>query len=138
MVGCGTQPQDGQGWLPRSRLQQGRTLRTARTDCCSGKRALHQRLQQTLRPMLIRGPRLCRRVLPCVVDVGTDNESLQNLDLYMGLHQPRITDQELYRDIMDEVRTASMSVWRCIEAEDGGLAAASTYNTAYSAIVQYS
>jgi hypothetical protein len=38
--------------------------------------------------------------------VGTDNESLQNLDLYMGLHQPRITDQELYRDIMDEVRAA--------------------------------
>jgi len=53
----------------------------------------------------------CRRVLPCVIDVGTDNEALQNLDLYMGLHQPRITDQDLYRDIVDEVRRPLRCWW---------------------------
>ena len=55
----------------------------------------------------------CRRVLPCVIDVGTDNEALQNLDLYMGLHQPRITDQDLYRDIMDEVRSCNLTSTLC-------------------------
>ena len=47
--------------------------------------------------------RRCRRVLPAVVDVGTDNTALQNLDLYLGLHQPRVTDQHLYMEVMDEV-----------------------------------
>ena len=44
-----------------------------------------------------------RRVLPCVIDVGTDNLALRDLDLYMGLHQPRCTDQNLYMEIVDEV-----------------------------------
>jgi len=65
-----------------------------------------------------------RRVLPCVIDVGTDNEALQNLDLYMGLHQPRITDQDLYRDIMDEVGAAS--AFKGFLGASGARAAAAT------------
>ena len=45
-----------------------------------------------------------RRVLPCVIDVGTDNAALRDLDMYMGLHQPRLTDHGTYMDILDEVR----------------------------------
>ena len=44
-----------------------------------------------------------RRVLPCLIDVGTDNPALRDLDLYMGLHQPRPTDHNLYMEIVDEV-----------------------------------
>lgn len=51
------------------------------------------------------------RVLPCVIDVGTDNKLLQNHPLYMGLHQPRITDQKLYMEVMDEFVRAVMRRW---------------------------
>lgn len=44
-----------------------------------------------------------RRVLPCLIDVGTDNAALRDLDMYMGLHQPRLTDNAAYMDILDEV-----------------------------------
>ncbi|KAF5838419.1 hypothetical protein DUNSADRAFT_2887 [Dunaliella salina] len=50
------------------------------------------------------------RVLPVVIDVGTDNEELRNDPLYAGLRQPRITGKEYY-DIMDEFVTAVMSRW---------------------------
>ena len=43
-------------------------------------------------------------MLPCVIDVGTDNEQLRDRDLYMGLHQPRLTDHQAYVEIVDEVR----------------------------------
>lgn len=51
------------------------------------------------------------KVLPCVIDVGTDNTVLQNHPLYMGLHQPRITDQNLYMAVMDEFVRAVMRRW---------------------------
>jgi hypothetical protein len=41
-------------------------------------------------------------VLPCVIDVGTNNEVLRRDPLYMGLNQPRIKGPEYYA-IVDEV-----------------------------------
>ena len=35
-----------------------------------------------------------RRILPCVIDVGTDNEQLRADPVYMGLNQPRIKGPE--------------------------------------------
>ena len=36
------------------------------------------------------------RVLPCVIDVGTNNEALRNDPMYMGLQQPRLTGNAYY------------------------------------------
>ena len=36
------------------------------------------------------------RVLPCVLDVGTDNERLRDDPLYMGLKHPRLKGDEYY------------------------------------------
>ena len=36
------------------------------------------------------------RVLPCVIDVGTNNEALRNDPMYMGLQHPRLTGNEYY------------------------------------------
>lgn len=40
--------------------------------------------------------------MPCVIDVGTDNPALQQNDLYMGLHHPRLQGDE-YFEVIDEV-----------------------------------
>eukprot|EP01025_Chloroclados_australasicus_P049130 TRINITY_DN5588_c0_g2_i2.p1 TRINITY_DN5588_c0_g2~~TRINITY_DN5588_c0_g2_i2.p1 ORF type:complete len:645 (+),score=58.64 TRINITY_DN5588_c0_g2_i2:80-1936(+) len=50
------------------------------------------------------------RVLPCVVDVGTNNELLRSDPLYLGLLHPRIEGQAFF-DLMDEFVTAVMSRW---------------------------
>jgi len=51
-----------------------------------------------------------RRVLPCVIDVGTDNAALRNDPWYMGLKQPRLTG-DAYYETMDEFVTAVMGRW---------------------------
>lgn len=51
-----------------------------------------------------------RKVMPCVVDVGTDNQTLLDDPLYMGLDCQRIRGQE-YFEIMDEFVKAVMSRW---------------------------
>lgn len=43
------------------------------------------------------------RVLPVVIDVGTNNAALRNDPLYLGLRHPRIVGAE-YIEIIDEVR----------------------------------
>ena len=51
-----------------------------------------------------------RRVLPCVIDVGTNNAQLLGDDLYMGLAHPRITGDEYY-EIVDEFMRAVTARW---------------------------
>lgn len=36
------------------------------------------------------------RVMPCVIDVGTDNEALRNDPMYMGLQHPRLQGDAYY------------------------------------------
>ncbi|KAG2502128.1 hypothetical protein HYH03_000618 [Edaphochlamys debaryana] len=50
------------------------------------------------------------KVLPVVIDVGTNNEQLRNDPLYMGLPYPRITGADYYA-IIDEFVAAAMSRW---------------------------
>ena len=50
------------------------------------------------------------RVLPVVVDVGTDNEALRTDPLYVGLNQPRLRGAAYYR-VMDEAVSALMARW---------------------------
>ncbi|GIL59677.1 hypothetical protein Vafri_14408 [Volvox africanus] len=50
------------------------------------------------------------KVLPVVIDVGTNNESLRADRHYAGLRIPRITGPE-YFEILDEFVTAAMARW---------------------------
>lgn len=45
------------------------------------------------------------RVLPVVIDVGTDNEALRNHPLYVGRRVPRLVGREYY-EVLDEFVTA--------------------------------
>ncbi len=45
------------------------------------------------------------RVLPVVIDVGTNNERLLNDPNYLGLKEPRLEGEEYY-EIMDEFMAA--------------------------------
>ena len=57
--------------------------------------------------------------LPIVVDVGTDNEELQNAPFYLGLRQPRLA-QVPYLELMDEFVEAVGQVfpWAMLQFED--------------------
>lgn len=50
------------------------------------------------------------KVLPCVIDVGTDNTALRRDPLYCGLDQPRLTGKAYY-DVVDEFVHAVMGRW---------------------------
>jgi malic enzyme len=50
------------------------------------------------------------RVLPCVIDVGTDNAALREDPCYIGLTQPRVRGAEYYA-IVDEFVDAVMGRW---------------------------
>lgn len=50
------------------------------------------------------------RVLPVVIDVGTDNKELREDPLYAGLKHPRIRGREYYQ-LIDEFVAAVMSRW---------------------------
>jgi len=51
-----------------------------------------------------------KRVLPCVLDVGTNNQKLINDPRYLGLKQPRVEGKEYY-DLMDELMAAIHLRW---------------------------
>ena len=51
-----------------------------------------------------------RRVLPVVLDVGTDNKALREDPLYMGLRHARVDDKEYY-NFLDEFVAAVMARW---------------------------
>lgn len=51
-------------------------------------------------------------MLPCVIDVGTDNTVLRRDPLYCGLDQPRLTGKAYY-DVVDEVRRWGCAVLCC-------------------------
>jgi malate dehydrogenase (oxaloacetate-decarboxylating)(NADP+) len=55
-------------------------------------------------------------VLPVVLDVGTNNESLLNDPLYLGMGHPRIEGEDYY-SFVDEWVTAVKSRWpsKCTE-----------------------
>jgi len=50
------------------------------------------------------------RVLPCVVDVGTDNDTLLNDPFYLGLQHPRIKG-DMYFEILDDFMNAVYLRW---------------------------
>eukprot|EP00878_Enallax_costatus_P010809 GHUV01011286.1.p1 GENE.GHUV01011286.1~~GHUV01011286.1.p1 ORF type:complete len:640 (+),score=175.69 GHUV01011286.1:1018-2937(+) len=50
------------------------------------------------------------KVLPVVIDVGTNNEALRNDPLYVGLNKPRL-DGPAYYEILDEFVNAVMGRW---------------------------
>eukprot|EP00796_Vickermania_ingenoplastis_P007424 gene7424-5227_t len=50
------------------------------------------------------------RVLPVVLDVGTNNTALRENPLYLGLREPRIPDADFYA-LLDEFMEASNQVW---------------------------
>ncbi|KPA79101.1 putative mitochondrial malic enzyme [Leptomonas pyrrhocoris] len=50
------------------------------------------------------------RVLPVIMDAGTNNESLVNNPLYLGSRKPRCTDEEFYA-LLDEFMAAAKEAW---------------------------
>ena len=50
------------------------------------------------------------RVLPVMLDVGTDNEKLLHDPLYLGIKKKRLTGQE-YFDVLDEFMLAVTTRW---------------------------
>jgi len=51
-----------------------------------------------------------RRILPCVIDIGTNNERLLNEPGYLGLRQKRIDGEEYYQ-LLDEFMAAIKLRW---------------------------
>ncbi|KAH9597241.1 Malic enzyme [Trypanosoma melophagium] len=50
------------------------------------------------------------RVLPVMLDVGTNNEQLRNDPLYLGLRSPRVSDDKFYA-LLDEFMEAAHKEW---------------------------
>ncbi|CAM9795216.1 unnamed protein product [Pylaiella littoralis] len=50
------------------------------------------------------------RVLPCVIDVGTNNEKLRDDPSYLGLNQPRLEGDE-FLQVVDEFVAAAKARW---------------------------
>lgn len=53
-----------------------------------------------------------RKVLPCVVDVGTDNVALRSDPLYMGIDSPRLKGDE-YFEVRAAAWHAPCTCWDC-------------------------
>lgn len=50
------------------------------------------------------------RVLPVMLDAGTNNKELRNDPLYLGDRTPRVSDEEFY-DILDEFMKSASTMW---------------------------
>lgn len=51
-----------------------------------------------------------KKVLPVLLDAGTNNEALRNSPHYLGTREPRLPDEEFY-GMLDEFMEAVKSVW---------------------------
>ena len=56
------------------------------------------------------------RVLPCVIDVGTDNEALRNDPMYMGLQHPRLQGDAYFEVCCAHKHIAHM--FACLQCAD--------------------
>lgn len=50
------------------------------------------------------------RVLPVMLDAGTNNKELRDDPLYLGVRTPRVSDKEFY-DILDEFMESACAMW---------------------------
>ncbi len=50
------------------------------------------------------------RVLPCMIDVGTNNETLLSDPFYLGINRKRLTGEEYY-NIVEEFMVAVTNRW---------------------------
>lgn len=59
------------------------------------------------------------RVMPVILDVGTDNPNLLNDERYLGIREPRLTG-DAYMEVVDEFMTAMQHRFphACIQFED--------------------
>lgn len=62
------------------------------------------------------------RTLPVILDCGTDNEELQNDDLYLGIKTPRVQGEK-YDEFVDRFVTSARELYprAYIHFEDFGL-----------------
>jgi len=64
-----------------------------------------------------------KKTLPVTIDVGTDNETLLNNPMYLGVHRRRLEGEDYFR-FVEEWMDAVTTRWpnACIQFEDFGTA----------------
>jgi malate dehydrogenase (decarboxylating) len=62
------------------------------------------------------------RVLPCVIDVGTNNEALRKDRTYLGLDQPRLEGDEYLRCVYTPMTFISVGLYPCTTFDNSAYA----------------